>query len=237
MKNLVIIIIVILIFNACEKEQYTSCDGSFREVETRFGKSYGYVNLNDSNYHWLMYYNNGNLVSFTNDKGFKLDYWQKGGFSSNKVIIRTYTRGEKDYCVGRIDYQDFCYSQTESMEYEPKGDGNIYKFERYLSLKWDTVTRDSFVLTSKFEGLYFNDQKPNYWGGNYFYINKDTLFNSESQKFHLTKTLRNKDYKNVFELINVKADSSLIETKGYYFSYEEGLIGYYLTNNELWLKK
>jgi hypothetical protein len=236
MKN-IIISIIILMLHACSKQDFTSCDGTEEDVLIKSGKFYGDVKLNDSNNHWLMYDYRGNLVSFINDKGFQLDYLQSGYFYDDTQTIRTYTKGEKELCVNRIDYEDFCWAKGEKMEYEPKGDGNIYTFDRYLTLKWDSVTSDSFVLTNKFEGLYFSDTKPNYWGGNYFYINKDTLFNSTSQKFYLSKILRNKEFKNVFELINIKADTTVVETKGYYFSYEQGLIGYYLTNNELWLKK
>lgn len=236
MKYLIALTLLVF-FYSCKKDETFSCEASYRDVITEYGKYYGEIKLNDSNFHWLMYNYNGNAVSFVNDKGFKLDYWQKGGYSSDEEIIRVFTNGEKRQCVGRVDYKDYCSKQVEYMQYDPYGDGNIFKFERYLSLKWDTVTSDSFALTSKFEGLYFSDTKPKYWGGNNFYINKDTLFSSTSQKFHLTKILRNKAYKNVFELINTEVDTTLIETKGYYFSYELGLIGYYLTNNELWLKK
>jgi hypothetical protein len=59
---------------------------------------------------------------------------------------------------------------------------------------------------------------------------------SPSQKYHQSILLRGKEFRKIIELINLKADSLKIEVKGYYYSFEDGLVGYYLTNDELWLR-
>ncbi|MES2656099.1 MAG: hypothetical protein V4620_10950 [Bacteroidota bacterium] len=237
MKNIVLLFICYFLFNSCDKYD-GGCEGAYESFIKEPGKYYGIILSNDSNAYWLNYNNNGTQVFYENDNGFQLAYLEKGGFHNDEHVLRTYGTGEKRRCVGEVLNEDYYRAEFEYLDYEPMADGNYYSINRYQSLKWDSIPTDSFKLTNKLEYLYFTDSKfDGDWNSRRFVINKDTLYNGAVQKFYLTKKLRHTIYNNVFELINIDLDNSLIQTKGYYFSYEKGLIGYYLTNNELWLKR
>jgi len=224
-------------FYSCAKQDFTSCEGYYKEevVDGVGGKLYSNILLNDTNYYWLNYSTNDRNVSFENGVGFSIKYLEYGKFGYGRQDLYKYLSNEKRSCVGKVFYVDGVWLQYEYMVYKPliDGEGNKFDVTRYIKIEWDTaVIKDTLVILSKKEGLEFFEE--------YKFrrtINTDSLFNSETQKFHNVIMLRNKSYESVFELINTNVNLPSIEIKGYYYSFKNGLIGYYLTNNELWLKK
>lgn len=224
-------------FYSCAKQDFTTCEGSYQEevVSGAEGKLYKTILLNDTNYYWLNYSTNKRNISFENGVGFSIKYLEYGKLGYGRQDLYKYLSNEKRSCVGKVFYVDGVWLQYEYMLYKPliDGEGNEFDVTRYIEIEWDTaVIKDTLVILSKKEGLeLFEENKLRHT------INTDTLFNSVTQKFHNVIILRNKSYEGVFELINTNSNLPTIEIKGYYYSFKNGLIGYYLTNNELWLKK
>jgi hypothetical protein len=223
---------------ACSGPNASDCEMFYQYSKDKKTINYGNYLLNDSNDYWLNYPQSGSSeVTFKNEQDFALRYLVSGYKSYRDLELRRYNKGEVERCVGQIINVDYFNSQYEILKYGPINNGNVFEFYRYQDIKWESIPIDSFKVAGKTEFLQFKDSKYNSYEWNYisrFYT--DTLMQSPSQKYHQSILLRGKEFRKIIELINLKADSLKIEVKGYYYSFEDGLVGYYLTNDELWLR-
>lgn len=237
MKIFLTSLILFSIFS-CSKQGVSDCDMMYQFEKLKKTINYGDYLLNDSNDYWINYSpSGGREVAFRNKENFVLRYWESGYRSYRDFELRRYNKGDVERCVGKVINIDYFNSQYEILKYGPINDGNVFEFKRYQEINWKSIPVDSFEVVGKVEFLQFMDSKYNSWDWNYIsriYI--DTIMETPSQKYHQSILLRGKEFNGIFELINPKADSLKVTVKGYYYSFNEGLIGYYLTNDELWLR-
>ena len=144
-----------------------------------------------------------------------------------KVNLKTYPIS--DPCCSEKKYYDYYNELENTGVYHPSDGGFPISINRVMNSNCKVNQNDSLLVQSKPEQLYLS------FNSNWYQINTDTSINNSSQVFHHTINLRNKNCRNVYEIIDTKVSLPSIVPKGYYFSFTGGLIGYYLTNNELWL--
>ncbi|MES2560129.1 MAG: hypothetical protein V4590_10335 [Bacteroidota bacterium] len=196
------------------------------------GKNYGKLSLNDSNDQWLSFCPLNTTIPtlrFTNDNGFSFNYSATKGRNDNKVILNTRYEKQRIGCCTQTAYQDLYLSESETMSYKAKDGGPAISLQRKINPDFTITDSNSMKVNSLKEYLLlvFNSR--------YYSINTDTTFVSTQQKFHSQLTLKSRTFNSVFQIIDTQADPNSIIYQGFYFSYQKGLLGYYLTNGELWL--
>jgi hypothetical protein len=199
---------------------------------SRNEKKYADVKLTDSTAKWLSFCPLNTTiptVQFKNAAGFSLDYTvTKKRTNEDKDISRTY-KAEK--CCSQVAYIKYYMFESEEMTYNPKNGGVKITFNRKMNPSVFVNDKDSMVINSLSEYLLLRPGSASYA------INTDSTYADSKQLFHPQLSLRGKNFSSVFEIIDTTADTVKIVQKGFYYSFSNGLIGYYLTNGELWLKE
>jgi hypothetical protein len=226
----VLIFVIILFCLSCEKSSEPPCtavwcsdyaDGKRREV----------VLLNDTNNFWLDNIKTGYMVSktFRNKDGATFNYLVYNSTDYENVYLNQY-KDSNSFCCSRTLLRDYVSTQSYSIVYGPNSIGSIkFWLKRYIDLSVELTTNDSVKVNSKTEKLILIVNSKVYQ------INPDTSFQSADQIFHNAISLNGLKYDFVFELIDNSVDSTKILPQGFYFSFNKGLVGYYLTNKELWV--
>lgn len=218
------------IFFACSKTTEPPCTAfpcNFYED----GKYLGSISLNDSNDYWLAAYNTGTIAneSFYNEVGTALSYSIHYHQVSEKEYLNSYEKADNS-CCPRTTFRDYLNIEEETLEYLPNQNGISFRFKRSIKPSVSLIGTDSARIDSTSELFELTIQNKT------LRIYLDTSYKSDHQIFYKQKTLHQKTFTNVFEFIDPQADTSKIIPQGYFFTFENGLIGYYLTNKELWAK-
>jgi hypothetical protein len=211
---------------SCKKD----CSGS--SCYDKDGKFYGTVYLNDANKHWLAFFDASNVVVFRNNNGVGVNYNPRLAYRYDKSKINErYTKGEK-CCEGdKLYYQDYFYLQKEELaDYFTIDDQAIsINFHRMGQNTYTVDAKDSLIVNRSEEVLTMD-----FFDGNEYTIHTDTSFNSGSQMYHHTITLKGKTFYDVFELTGFATNTSSRIPKEVYFSFSKGVVAYTL-NNDLWV--
>lgn len=173
------------------------------------------------------------IQTYSNDSGFIFSYLVRKSQKDDKDKLRTYP-GETEPCCNPNYYNDYFLKQAETIFYDPRNGGFSFQVKRILDVNAALNSSDSLILNSKQE---FLELRTFYKSGYKTYrIEPDTTLQTPYQVFHSSINLRGKTHYSVFELIDAQADTNKVLVKGYYLSFDKGIIGFYLTNGELWLQ-
>jgi hypothetical protein len=203
-----------------------------RSCKDSQGKNYGSFRLNDSNTAWLSFGTGIEKISFKNNNGFIANYRLYHNYLPvNLAIGPRYSRGEEDPCCGRVYYQDYLVTEAEELQYEPIGDGFSTILRRSQEKAYYFDSANIVHMVGRSENLNLSHSSGN------FLVNVDTSFSSASQNYHSSLILSGKTFYHVYEVIDTLASPPHILIKRTYFSFNDGVIGYQLTNNEQWVRE
>lgn len=195
------------------------------------GSNYGTINLNDSNAHWLQFCPKApsfKEVKFKNDNGFTFTYSTSKQKTYSKIVLTSHPHPNSSCC----SYQyltDSYQQQMETATYKPLNKGLDISLSRKLLANAIVTGKDSLVQPSTLEYLLLSVS------GVHYEIICDSTFAGAKQIFHPQLTLRNKTFQSVFHIFDTEVDTTRILPKEFYYSENSGIIGYYLTNGELWI--
>lgn len=213
----------------CSGASFSDCSGGCYNPP---GKNYGKVTLTDKNTFWLSFCPTNSVIQnipLTNDSGFLFVYSMKKVKSHTGYKINRRPGQDGPCCNGSNYIEDDYQTEYETVSYTPTK-GNIeFSLSRKMNVQSNYANTDSFKITLEKEYLELT------FKNNYYEINTDSTFIGSKQIFHGQKTLRGRVYKSVFEIIDTKVSTNTIVPQRFYFSFSNGLIGYSLTNGELWL--
>lgn len=231
-KPYTILLVVCSLFTSCGF--LDSGDNCEMIIDTNIdGDMYADLKLNDSNGNWLSL--NEIIepaVTFTNENGATLTYSIVKNLKTDKVIYNS-TQVKRDECGRKTIKDDYYLKQEQSVVYGRKNVSITMSAHRKIKVN---------STGGKYTNLPFQIHSSNEYllvelNSKYYPLNTDTGFISTGQRFHTLLTLRGKNFNNVFEVIDTAASIPAIVPKGFYYSFRKGLIGYYLTNGELWFQE
>lgn len=224
-SNIILLIFTFLGINACIKP----CDESRPIPNSNLGN----IPLNESLYYLnhpqesieIKFFSNRNKIITLKRIGDTIIYASKS-FSGLKPI--QYRCFDGDRCI---------YSANTLYEYNRY---NAVEFPFEISLirnNYDITNIDSFIENKNWR---FRDFASIVIKNNYVDLPPFSGFHKDSYKFFDSITLNKKVYKNVYHVSDSSAASEYradIYFKGVYYNYENGILGFYFSDSETWLRK
>lgn len=200
------------------------------------GKNYGVIALKDAENKWLSFCPvapDKDTVTYSNSHGVKADYYVSNFVSYQRISLRKIRDGTAP-CGGPIYKEDYCTYPLENVRYSRSKDFGLEIYHN-VNIGASINGKDILTVTDDEETLSGNAA---FLDGSSYYgeIYTDTTISNSIQTFHNIFTPRNKTYYSVFEIKDTSSQKNGFYN-GYYFSFKEGLVGYYLNNGEVWLKE
>ncbi|MFN4082906.1 MAG: hypothetical protein ACK4K9_04685 [Bacteroidia bacterium] len=225
-------IIFLISLYGCQKYDYQHCMGSY-SID-RLEKSLGTIPLKDSNLFWISYDTIPKTIFRNNNNGASFEFIRLNEKKTVSHIKTNISLGEykKDECEKYILY--YYYSTlSQSVDFESKF--VRYTYSRFNYLKNYKFTDSVFSYQSD-EKLYL-DLNFNY---NYRY-RFEIQFPESNYKncfYYDTLNLGGKTFNKIYQVYvdSAKVDFNYVTPLGFYYTKDYGLIGYYFSNGELWLK-
>ena len=232
--NRIITILVILTISSCTK---SDCGGDVADCSGRYmyaRKKLGILNLNDSSKVWLNE-DTINQLNYVNNNGHSTVI--KFTNRTTNTSIQPFIYGDSVYsgpCCSRIDdsYYDYGTIQSEQINYK-----GLYLPYNFSLIRQSVINTPKYIFdtTHKFTGYdVFSIQLNN--------INFPLPFNNPSAKFYNyydTLNLNGQLFYHVYKVFvdPLTVNPNSITVNGAYYSLSKGMIGFYLTNGETWIKK
>ena len=155
--------------------------------------------------------------------------------------LRTYNIYNNNSCCPSYAVNDVVQYLIQKNTINPTNDSiqHYFEFNRKKGFLSKPIVKDSFEISDTIDNFYIQvytknpDDKRYYYYDHVFKLIFDTLTNTTTNRYYSEIKLRNNTYYDVFETIDLNARSNAVQ--GIYFSKSRGIVGFYKSNNNLWV--
>ena len=227
-QKILVFVFLLILFNNCRRGGPCDNAGPINCV----GIYYGSTKLNDSSSSWLPVIT-AQTINFSAGTGSTLNTFSfvHRNRMVYKDILLSYT--EQRTC-GTAYCENYCNSENESILYETTtGNFSIeLKREKDYYEYLDNLSTDK-VQNSK-DRLIVNLKSLTDTSIICFKVLLNQKSSSNGDRFYDSLNLGNRRHFNVYECYQDRVNQTGVYVKGIYYTTDNGLVGYYFNNNQVW---